>query len=213
MPKEHAKAARKGLKSGFYTSIRTKMGLSQEEFASIFGLSRRSYSLIEGGHRDMPIQRDNLIVQMSLQFLELEKGIQANYRSLETRLFLNGEYKWNLDQMRTRENDCRRKMKGLSAELERLKLAARDANHAIIVASTAIRNLEESETGPALKAEYPNVLKGLERYKKVSYDRLLTCWEPVQAKLQAKYEALAGEAKALRSFRLKIIKEQGLGKR
>lgn len=187
---------------------RQKLGLTQVQFSSLFGLSPGYISLAESKKRYLSGKAGLLLVKMYLQFQELEKGIQADYRSLETRLYLNDIYKKQLPEMKDREKQCRLAMKELVKQREGMKQLASDKENAIIVFTTAIRDLTEKEANPDPAGKTQKIIDGLQLFKQQAYEQLLYCWEPQQAKLQAKIEALAGEAKALKRFRLKIIKEQ-----
>jgi hypothetical protein len=167
-------------------------------------VSRAYVSLVELKMRHGQSTPNTTLTNIYLQFHELETGKQATDRSLETRLFLNEEYKKVLPAMKALEERCRLKLKRLQDSLEQMKEAARDAEHAIIVFTTAIHNSQERDQ-PAAKKD--NELTGLQLLKQQAYERLLKCWEPEQAKLHAKIEAMAGEAKALRRYRIKVTKE------
>lgn len=184
------------------SEIRKKLGITQEEFAAVLGLSRSQVALAETKRRDLNPKANTFLLQMYLQFHELETGSQSGYRSLETNLFLNEVYRKTLPEMRSKEKEYRSRIKQLSSELDSMKEAARNSEHAIIVFTTAVNKLEESDTQPGNS----QVINGLKLFKQQAYDRLLSCWEPEQAKLQAKMEAAAAEARVLRRFRLKIIK-------
>ena len=188
---------------GFYET-RKKLGLTLSELAALFDVSRSYMSLVELKQRNLPSRNNLLLQQMQIQFLELEKGIQSNYRSLETRLFLNDLYRQKIPEMKRAEKACREKKKELLIQMEMMKLQAVDAENAIIVFTTAIHKLLEED--PPVHDD-SRLLTGLQLFKQKAYQRLLTCWEPEQAKLQAKIEALAGEAKALRRFRTGIVRE------
>ncbi len=186
------------------TKIRKKLGVTQAQLASILGVSRSYVTLSESGRRNLDPSGSALLASIYLQFYELETGRQSAYRTLETKLFLNDEYKKILPKMKALEKDCRNKIKALKKEMEAMKERARDAEHAIIVFTTAINNIKEN-TDPGAKQE--RQITGLQLFKQKAYDRLLTCWEPEQAKLHGKIEAIAGEAKALRRYRIKVMRE------
>jgi transcriptional regulator with XRE-family HTH domain len=187
-------------KNTIYTEIRKKLGLTQVELAAIFGLSRASVSLFELNRRNLDTTATTVFANMLLQFHELETGRQAGYRSLETRLILNDVYKDKIPEMKAAEKDRRFQIQQLLKEMAVMKETARDAENAIIVYSSSIQQLYEND-----KAQ--EIVPGLQLFKQKAYNKLLTCWEPEQAKLQARIEALAGEARALRRFRLTIVRE------
>ncbi len=186
------------------TEIRKKLGVTQAQLATILNVSRAYVALIESGKRNPGSSANTLLLNIYLQFHELETGKQAAYRSLETRLFLNNEYKKILPKMKLMEQDYRLRIKELKKDLEDMKERARDAEHAIIVCTAAIKNLQEKEIPGNKKSRQITAFSYL---KEQAYDNLLTCWEPEQAKLHAKIEAVAGEAKALRRYRVKIMRE------
>lgn len=185
------------------TEIRRKLGLTQAQLAGIFGISRSAVTMAESGRRSLHRPTHIRLLNCFIQFQQLESGKQSANRSLETRLVLNDEYKKILPDMKEREMDCRNRVKEIKMELEKMKEKARDAEHAIIVFTTAIKSIEEEE----LTDKNKKMLQGLNLFKQKAYFTLLTCWEPEQAKLQCKMEAIAGEAKALRSYRTKVIRE------
>lgn len=202
------KSARKYLKivtkGATNVEMRKKLGITQTEFASIFGVSRPQISLVETGKRDMNFPIHELLTNMYLQFLKLENGEESASRSLETKLFLNDAYKKVLPEMKILELERRTKIKRMKKELEQMKARAREAANAIIVYTTAINNLKEN---PPSSVNLENLLTGLDLFKQRKYEDLISCWEPEQAKLHSKIEALAGEAKALRRYRIKVIRE------
>jgi len=206
-----AKSSKKGPKlpekDVINAEIRKKLGLTQAQLAAILGVSRAGLALSESGKRTLHSTAHILLLNMFLQFHELETGKQASYRSLETRLFLNDEYKKILPEMNRLEKDCRHKMKALKESMTTMKERARDTEHAIIVLTTVINNLQENKEAGNQKKE--RMVTGLNLMKQKAYDNLLTCWEPEQAKLQCKIEAASGEARALRRYRLKVMKEHG----
>lgn len=184
--------------------MRRKLGLNIEEMGALFGITRSYMSRIESMQRNLPSAYSVMLLEMQVQFIELENGAQVNYRSLETRLLLNNWYKEKIPGMLARERHCRLEKKRLMTEMDNMKATARDTENAIIVYSTVIHKLMETAPGTAGENR---LLEGLNLYKSKAYERLRLCWEPEQAKLQAKIEALAGEAKALRRFRLNIIQQ------
>lgn len=183
--------------------IREKLGLTQAEFAAILGTSRANFSLAEAGSRALSSASTILINEMYLQFRELASGSQADYRSLETRLFLNAEYKKLLPEMSRLEKDCRRRLKEMKDLLLQMKKRALETEHAIIVITTAIAKAEQHTDSKQEK-----LVAGLKLFKQKVYNKLLTCWEPEQAKLHCRIEAAAGEARALRRYRLRLVKER-----
>lgn len=186
------------------TEIRKKLGVSQMQLAGIFNHSRNYMSMVEAGKRDLRSEHNTMLLKMYLQFHELETGKQAAYRSLETRLFLNDAYKRILPGMQALENECRFKIKALQKKINAMKEQARNMEHAIIVFTTQINIIRESGKTETEKARQ---ITGLNLLKQQAYDKLLTCWEPEQARLDGKIEAIKGEARALRKYRLKVIKE------
>lgn len=203
-----ANSITKGLKSGrkdlLTREIRKKLGVTQAQIAAILGISRSYVTLAESKKRNLDSGSNLLLTNIYLQFHELETGKQAVYRTLETRLFLNQEYKRKLPEMKALEQNRRDKIKQLKKEMEVMKEAARDAEHAIIVFTTAIQHVSE---GDKKEKKTERQITGLNLFKEQAYEKLLTCWEPEQAKLQARIEAIAGEAKALRRYRLKVMRE------
>ena len=187
-----------------FTEIRKKLGITQVQLAAMLKVSRAYVSLVELKKRQGHSTPNTTLTNIFLQFHDLETGKLAAYRSLETKLFLNEEYKKMLPAMKALEQGCRLKIKRLKQCLEQMKEAARDAEHAIIVFTTAITELEERDR-PAAKKDHE--LIGLQLFKQQAYEKLLMCWEPEQAKLHAKIEAIAGEAKALRRYRIKVTRE------
>jgi len=204
MAYKHRKSIKTGKKDLINTEIRKKLGVTQAQLAAIFNVSRTYITLAESGKRNLHSSSNLLLTNIYLQFHELETGKQASYRSLETRLLLNAEYKKILPGMKTQEQDCRYKIKQLKKDMEKMKERARDTEHAIIVFTTAINNLQENDK-PGNKNNMQ--VRGLNLLKQQAYDNLLTCWEPEQAKLHGKIEAMAGEARALRRYRIKVMKE------
>jgi transcriptional regulator with XRE-family HTH domain len=188
----------------FNTEIRKKLGISQLQLAGIFNHTKNYMSMVEAGKRDLRSGQNVLLLNMYTQFHELETGKQANDRSLETRLFLNDAYKNILPKMQMLEKECRLKIKELEKKMDAMKEQARNMEHAIIVFTTTINTIRE---GGEINAEKERQMRGLNLLKEQAYDNLLTCWEPEQAKLQGKIEAVAGEAKALRRYRIKVLKE------
>lgn len=191
-------------KATLNSEVRRKLGVTQEQLALILGISRANVSLAELGTRFHGSESSLWLANMYMEFYELETGSRSAYRSLETRLFLNEAYRKVLPVMKTQEQDCRRRLKELKQELTALKQLARDSEHAIIVLTTAVGRLQED--GTALTKQQERQIAGINLLKQKAYDRLLTCWEPEQAKLQAKIEALTGEARALQRYRLGVEK-------
>jgi hypothetical protein len=138
---------------------------------------------------------------MYRDFHELETGAMANYRSLETRLFIKQEYKKVIPKMQDQEKWCRIQVKQLKKDLATMKAQAVDTENWIIVITRLIAELEENPS-PAKELEW------LHHLKAEAYTRLLSCWDPEQAKLHIRIEALAGEARALRRYRLKVKREE-----
>jgi hypothetical protein len=93
-------------------------------------------------------------------------------------------------------------MKLLKQQLKGMKEKAKDAEHAIIVLSRLAEGL-----GNAPADE--NRVTWINLLKQQIYTRLLTCWEPEQAKLHIKIEMLAGEAHALRRYRINVTRAHG----
>lgn len=184
--------------------IRKKMGLTQAQFAALSNSNRTQITHFESGKRSLDPTSSAMIVDIQLQFLELETGSLSNYRSLETNLFLNEAYKRALPEMTALEKECRRKIKELKKDLEEMKQKARDMEHTIIIFTRYVNKLQEQEKQDK-KTEQQVI--GFNLFKQQAYDLLLTCWEPEQAKLHGKIEALSGEAKALRRYRTKVVKE------
>ena len=106
--------------------------------------------------------------------------------------------------MKALEQGCRLKIKRIKQCLEQMKEAARDAEHAIIIFTTAVTELQGRDQ-PADKKVHE--INGSQLLKQQAYEKLLMCWEPEQAKLHAKIEAIAGEAKALRRYSIKVTRE------
>ncbi len=204
MPYKPKKRLNPGKKDSYNTKIRKKLGITQGQLASMFNHSRAYITMVESGKRNLRDASNSMLANIYLQFHELETGKQATYRSLETRLFLNDQYKKILPGMKALEQECRRKLKELKNDMAAMKERARDAENAIIVFTTAITHLQENgKNGDKTGLQ----LTGLGLLKQQAYDNLLTCWEPEQAKLHSKIEAIAGEAKALRRYRIKVIRE------
>ncbi len=204
MSKYIKKRKKRGKKDLTSIEVRKKLGVTQEQLAAMFKVSPSYISLVESGKRDYQSSSNFLLSSIYLQFYELETGIQASYRSLETRLFLNAEYKKLLPKMASLEQEYRNKIKELKIQLDQMKEDARDAEHAIIVLTTVINKFSKKD-----KANYEDDidLVGLNLLKQQAYERLLKCWEPGQANLHRKIEAVAGEARALRRYRVKIVRE------
>jgi transcriptional regulator with XRE-family HTH domain len=184
-------------KGAFYEELRKKLGLTQEHFALMLKVSRSQLSMAELGKRDLPGSSFIILGKMLRDFNALEEGAMANYRSLETKLFINHEYRKVLPTMQSQEKSCRLQAKELKKELAAMKEQARNSENWIIVITRLIDEIKED---PSRSRE----LEWLLLLKQQSYDRLLTCWEPEQARVHIKIEALAGEARALRRYRLKV---------
>jgi transcriptional regulator with XRE-family HTH domain len=198
---KHTKRIKKDI---INSEIRKKLGITQSELASVFNVSSAYLSMVEAGKRNLHSDAGAFLAKIFLQLYELETGKQSSERSLETRLFLNEEYRKILPKMKTLEQNCRFKVKMLKKDMENMKERARDAEHAIIVFTTAIKNLKENDK-PANKED--RQLAWLDYLKQKAYDNLLTCWEPEQAKLHGKIDAIAGEARSLRRYRVKVMRE------
>jgi hypothetical protein len=184
--------------------MRQKLDLSQAVFAAILGVPRTLLTMAESKERQLPARAGELVTKMYAQFMELETGIQANYRSLETRLILNDLYKSEIPAMKAREKECRLKITRLSEELQEMKQREKDAENSIIVCTTFLRQTEEKGVKDAATGMQ---LKGWNLFKEAAYHRLTSCWAPAQVKLQAKIEALRAEARTLRRTRLTIMRE------
>lgn len=198
------KRKKTGKKDLTLTEIRKKLGVTQGQLAIMLNVSRSYVALAESGKRNLESSSNLLLLNIYLQFHELETGKQAASRSLETRLFLNTEYKKQLPAMKALEQDCRNKIIQLKQEITNMKEKARDAEHAIIILTTLVNNTREYGL-PANKNDRQVAI--LHFLKEQAYEKLLTCWEPEQAKLDAKIEAVAGEAKALRRHRVRVERE------
>ncbi len=184
--------------------IREKLGISQGEFAAILGVSRALIAMAERKDRNLPQPARSMVTKMTVLFFELEKGIRANYRSLETRLLLNDLYKTEIPFMKAREKECRLEVKRLAEELEGMKQRERNAEDAIIVYTTLLQALrEQGETDAATARQ----IEGLDLFKQRAYQQLTGCWAPAQVSLLSKIEALRAEARTLRRTRLKIMRE------
>jgi DNA-binding XRE family transcriptional regulator len=105
--------------------MRQKLDLSQAVFAAILGVPRTLLTMAESKERQLPARAGELVTKMYAQFMELETGIQANYRSLETRLILNDLYKSEIPAMKAREKECRLKITRLSEELQENEAAGK----------------------------------------------------------------------------------------
>ena len=188
--------------SSIHEKARKKLGISQLHLAALLNVSRSNLALAETNKRNLPAAGSLLLSNIYKHFHELENGTLANYRSLETRLFLNEEYRKELPKMKAMEKSCRHKMKLLEQQLKAMKEKAKDTEHAIIVLSRIADGLGK---GPADEKQttWINLLK------QQAYDRLLSCWEPEQAKLHIKIEVLAGEARALRRYRINVTRAHG----
>jgi transcriptional regulator with XRE-family HTH domain len=181
---------------------RKKLGISQSHLAALLNISRSNLALVETKRRNLPSAGSLILTNIYKHFHELENGTLANYRSLETRLFLNEEYRKILPKMKAMEKTCRQKMKILEQQLKTMKEKATNAEHAIIVL-THVANGSGNNPVDEKRSTWLGLLK------QQVYDRLLTCWEPEQAKLHIKIEMLAGEARALRRYRINVNKTHG----
>ncbi len=206
------KPSKNGGNDHINTEIRNKLGVTQAQLAAILNVSRTYIALAESGRRTLHSSLNTLLTNIFLQFHELETGKQASYRSIETNLFLNDEYKKVLPEMQRLEKDCRARLKELKKNMETMKSRARDAEHAIIVFTNTINSIIENKD-LAAKNNEERMIAGLKLLKQQAYDNLLTCWEPEQAKLHGKIEAIAGEARSLRRYRVKVMKEHNPMKR
>ena len=204
MLKRQRKAKLRGNIDHLFIEIRKKLGLTQAQAASMLGISRSTVAHIETGRFSSSSKSNIMLANMYIHFHELETGKQSADRSLETRLFLNDEYRKILPAMEKQEKEYRSKMIDLEAKMAKMKEQARDAEHAIIVFTKAINDVENLDKQDRKTAQK---LTGLNYWKEQAYEKLLTCWEPAQAALQTRIEALAGEAKALRSYRLTVMKQ------
>ncbi len=184
-------------KDNFHEKMRKKLGITQEHFAVMLKVSRSHLSMVELGKRGLPASSGIMLAKMSRDFDALEKGEMSNYRSLETRLFINHEYRKVIPVMQDREKWCRLQVKKMKKDLAAMKEKAKDSDNWIIVITRLVDEIKEDP----LRARE---LEWLLLLKQQSYDRLLTCWEPEQAQLHIKIEALSGEARALRRYRLKV---------
>src|SRR5436190_9937269 len=101
-----------------YTEIREKLGLTQAQLAAILNVSRTYVTLVESGKRSFHSSTNTLLLNIYLQFHELETGRQSSDRTIETRLFLNDEYKKILPGMKALEQDCRLKIKELKKDMK-----------------------------------------------------------------------------------------------
>ena len=189
-----------GIKGSHYVQMREKIGLSQEHFALMLKVSRSQLSMAELGKRDLPGSAHLVLGKMHRDFDALEKGAMADYRSLETKLFINEEYRKVLPVMEQREKSCRVEVKKMKQELAGMKEQARDSENCIIIIT---RLIDEIKDDPASSRETGWLLL----MKQHCYERFLTCWEPEQARVHIKIESLAGEARALRRYRMKVKKE------
>ena len=190
--------------------IRKRLGITQQKFSSILGVSRSYIAMGESGVRNFNPSANTLLSKIFLQFLELENGKQSAYRTLETNLFLNAEYRKKLPQMKKLEKEYRQKAKDLTKQLDKMKESARNAEHSIIVLTRVIDNIkEENKQGKSMEIK----LTGLSFLKEECYLKLLRCWEPEQAKLLRRIAAIKGEARALQKYREQVIKEHNPFKR
>jgi DNA-binding XRE family transcriptional regulator len=204
MQKNRKSPGKQGSKDLIITGVREKLGISQGEFAAILGVSRTLMAMAEGKERNLPQPASSIVTKMAVLFFELEKGIKANYRSLETRLLLNDIYKTEIPLMKAREKECRLEVKRLAEELEGMRQREKNAENAIIVYTTILNELREKEDRDAGRERQ---IYGFELFKQRPYDQLTGCWAPAQVKLQAKIEALRAEARTLRRTRLTIMRE------
>lgn len=192
------------VKDATMTEMRKKLCLSQAQFGSLFGVSREYITLAESGKRNLDSGAYLLLANMYLHFHELETGKRASPRSVETKLFLNEEYRRIIPKMKTLELEIRNELAHLKTKMEEMKERAEDAERTIIVFSAKIDELKEQAV-PGSKTG--RLVERLQLYKQQAYENLIRCWEPEQAKLHGKIEALAGEAKALRRYRIKVTRE------
>jgi transcriptional regulator with XRE-family HTH domain len=181
----------------FLKELRENMGYTQEHFAQMLKVSRSHMAMAEVGRRTLPGASYVILAKLFTDFDALEKGALANYRSLETKLFVNHEYRKVLPAMELKERSCRQQAKQLKEKLADMKKRARDSENWIIVITRFIDEIKQ-DSSRGREVEWLHLLKGH------SYDRLLTCWEPEQAKIHIKIEALVGEARALRRYRMKV---------
>ena len=188
--------------NGIHEIARKKLGISQLHLAALLNVSRSNLALAETNRRNLPSASNIILTNIYKHFHELENGTLANYRSLETRLFLNEAYRKELPKMNAMEKTCRYKMKLLKQQLKIMKEKARDTEHAIIVLCRLAAGLDDSPINEK-RLTWINLLK------QQVYDKLLTCWEPEQAKLHIKIEMLAGEARALRRYRINVTRAHG----
>ena len=89
----------------FNTEIRNKLGVTQAQLAAILNVSRTYIALAETGRRTLHSRSNTLLTNIFLHFHELETGKQSSYRSIETNLFLNDEYKKVLPEMQRLEKE------------------------------------------------------------------------------------------------------------
>lgn len=204
MPSSPKSAPKKYKKASFNTEIRKKLGMTQAQLAVMFGVSPAFMNMVEAGKRSLRQEHNTMLAEIYLQFHELETGAQLGYRSLETKLFLNDAYKRILPGMKQQEQDYRSRITEMKKELAAMKEQARDAEHAIIVFTTAIDKVRETGKKNQDTARF---MERLAFFKQQAYENLISSWEPQQAKLHSKIEAIAGEAKALRRYRTKVTRE------
>lgn len=188
----------------FIGQIRKKLGVSQAVFAAILGISRPLLALVELRKRELPLEAGSLVTKMYLQFMELEQGIQANDHAQATRLILNVRYNTKIPALKAREAACRQGVRRLSEELKVMKKAEKNAQHAMMVCTGLLQQIEE---GGARDAASRRQIQGFKLLNKAADSRLSECWSPAQVSLQTKIESLRGEARVLRKTRLNIMKE------
>jgi transcriptional regulator with XRE-family HTH domain len=181
----------------FLKEMREKMGHTQGHLAQMLKVSRSYLAMAELGRRSLPTASYIILARIYSDFNALETGALANYRSLETKLFVNHEYRKVLPAMELKERSCRQQAKQLKEKLADMKKRARDSENWIIVITRFIDEIKE-DPSRSREVEWLQLLKGH------SYDRLLTHGEPEQAKIHIKIEALNGEARALRRYRMKV---------
>ncbi|MFT3910447.1 MAG: helix-turn-helix transcriptional regulator [Ferruginibacter sp.] len=204
MPYQRKKYRKIAKKVSVDINLRKKTGMTQAQFAALLGISRPQLTRFESGKRSLDPQSSAMLADMQLQFFELETGRLADYRSLETRLFLNEGYKKVLPKMKALEQEYRRTITAMKKDLAGMKQQATDREHTIILFTRYVHKLTEEG-----KQDQKTLQKitGFNLFKQEAYMQLLSCWEPEQAKLHARIEALAGEARALRRYRIKIMRE------
>src|SRR5207237_8565839 len=97
--------------NSIHEQARKKLGISQLHLAALLNVSRPNLALAETNRRRLPSASNIILTGIYKHFFELENGTLANYRSLETRLFLNEEYRKILPEMNAMEKRCRNNMK------------------------------------------------------------------------------------------------------